>query len=117
MIKVLVLIVAWILKNLLSSIFFIYGCLKNLIIFDSQYFYNIALSIDFFGNATGKYMMNDLLIKKGGYEFGNPKETISYALAKNWQLNRLTKLGQFIADILNAVDKNHLQKSINNNEK
>ena len=58
--------------------------------------------------------MNDLLIKKNGYLFGNGLETISSALGKNQQRNTLTKFGKLIASTLNKIDKDHCIKSIDN---
>ena len=48
---------------------------------DAQ-FLSIATSIDASGNVVCKDLFNLALKKKGGYEFGKRKETISSALVK-----------------------------------
>jgi 8-oxo-dGTP diphosphatase len=74
--------------------------------------FEMALSIDQFGNCACQYLFNDLLIKEGGYRFGNIDETISSVLGKNKRDNTLTWLGQLLSNILDAIDENHVLKSI-----
>jgi 8-oxo-dGTP diphosphatase len=78
---------------------------------DSQ-FLSIATSIDASGNVVCKDLFNLILIKKGGYAFGNRKETISSALGKNQRDNMLTGAGKAIAFVLDKIDKDHCLKSI-----
>jgi 8-oxo-dGTP diphosphatase len=78
---------------------------------DSQ-FLSIATSIDASGNVVCKDLFNLILIKKGGYAFGNRKETISSALGKNQRGNMLTGAGKAIAFVLDKIDKDHCLKSI-----
>ena len=52
------------------------------------------------------------LKSKKGYEFGKRKETISSVLGKNQRDKTLTFTGKAIAFILDKIDKNHCQKSI-----
>lgn len=73
---------------------------------------SIATSIDASGNVVCKDLFNVLLKKKGGYEFGNRKETISSALGKNQRDGTLTGLGRLIAFVLDKIDPNHCMKSI-----
>lgn len=73
---------------------------------------SIATSIDASGNVVCKDLFNLCLIKKGSYQFGNRKETISSVLGKNKRDNTLTRLGKLIALILDTIDKNHCAKSI-----
>jgi len=48
-------------------------------------------------------------------KFGNPKETISDNLGDNKKSGRLKKKGKLIADGLNKIDPNHVEKASNNN--
>jgi len=73
---------------------------------------HMAISIDQFGNCACQHLFNDLLIHKSGYRFGNIDETISSVLGKNKRDNTLTWLGLFVANVLDALDKNHVLKSI-----
>lgn len=75
-------------------------------------FLSIATSIDTSGNVVCKDLFNVCLKKKGGYEFGNRKETISSVLGKNKRDGTLTKIGKLVAWILDKIDKNHCIKSI-----
>jgi len=76
--------------------------------------FTMALSLDQFGNAACQHLFNDLLIIKSGYQFGNVDETVSSVLGKNKRDNTLTGLGLFVSNILDAIDENHVLKSIDN---
>lgn len=105
----------------------------------SDYPYGIAHTIDILGNIICGDLFNVSLIKHGGYRFGVRTETISSALGKNlkgvfiWEYRfitikifrfhriiqvtykyspKLTKAGNCIANILDAIDPNHCIKSI-----
>jgi len=75
----------------------------------SKYFKSVAISIDQHGNVVLAPIMNDILIKKAGYKFGNPDETISAVLGHNKKNGTLLFLGKWIADILNKIEKNHVE--------
>ena len=60
-------------------------------------------------------LFNDILIKIGGYKFGNRQETISSVLGKNQRSNTLTKAGKILRFILDVIDKDHCKNSINDN--
>jgi 8-oxo-dGTP diphosphatase len=77
-----------------------------------QQFLSIATSIDASGNVVCKDLFNLLLIKKGGYEFGKRKETISSVLGKNQRDGMLTNTGKAVAFILDKIDTDHCLKSI-----
>lgn len=77
--------------------------------------YRLAYSIDQFGNVFISPIANHLLRKNGGYEFGDPDRTISYALGMNKKTATLSLLGKTLCRILNIFDKNHCEKSIQNN--
>lgn len=77
-----------------------------------QQFLSIATSIDASGNVVCKDLFNLVLIKKGGVEFGNRRETISSVLGKNQRDGTLTKTGIRVASILDKIDPNHCLKSI-----
>ncbi|MCC9072441.1 hypothetical protein LNQ49_12695 [Flavobacterium sp. F-65] len=72
----------------------------------------IATSVDTSGNVICKDLFNLLLIKKGGYEFGKRKETISSVLGKNQRDETLTKTGRFIVFILDKIETDHCLISI-----
>jgi hypothetical protein len=115
MINFLLLQVASILKLSLTPFGYGYGVVKALKNKEyNQYALNLALSKDRYGNALLGYAMNDLLINPHGYKFGNGLETISSALGKNQVAGTLTRFGRTIAGTLNAIDKDHCIKSIDN---
>ncbi|WP_396179817.1 hypothetical protein [Flavobacterium sp.] len=109
---------------LMSAILFPFGLLTTLSInlwkrkwrysfkrLDDQ-FLAIATSIDASGNVVCMDLFNLLLKQKTGYSFGNRRETISSVLGKNQRDGTLTKLGVFVAYVLDKIDKNHCLKSI-----
>ena len=78
---------------------------------------DIAISIDQLINVLGRHMWNKLFSKGGVHHFGNPDETVSSVLGKNKLSGTLTKFGQWIADNLNMFQKNHVENSIETDEK
>jgi hypothetical protein len=78
----------------------------------AEYIFNFLLAIDQAGNATCSVLFNLIWIKKEGYRFGNPDETISSVLGKNKITDTLTWFGNFVAGLLNAIQKNHVENSI-----
>lgn len=78
----------------------------------NSYWRSIAVSIDQLGNVICQHLFNLTLIKKDGYKFGNIDETISSVLGKNWVDGTLSKTGLMLSRILNRLDPDHVQKSI-----
>lgn len=76
-----------------------------------SYYIRLAIAIDAMGNVLGYPLFNLVLIKKGGYKFGNRRDTISYVLGMNKEINKLSKLGRGIASTLNKIDKNHVERA------
>lgn len=77
------------------------------------YFLDTAINIDRFGNREFRFSLNKYLIKENSpFEFGNIEETISSVLGKNQRFGYLTKFGKIICKILDTIDKNHCEKSI-----
>lgn len=116
MINFLLVVIARVLFMLLAPLNFIYVNFfkkkfhwKRL----SGYFRDEAVAIDRFGNFQYRGLLNQLLVKKDGYEHGKFAETISSVLGKNQRDKTLTKFGNLIAFILDAIDKDHCKKSIN----
>jgi hypothetical protein len=93
---------------LLRQLFF--GKLKTL----SEFFLEVAISIDNTGNVMMQHLLNDfLLIKRSTtYYFGNKKETISSVIGKNSLTNTLSPLGKALNAFLNWIDKDHSFNSI-----
>ena len=77
-----------------------------------QYPFSIAFSIDILGNVVCADLFNITLIKKGGYQFGHPRETISSAIGKNIKNNKLTIMGLALNSFLNLFEKDHALKAI-----
>ena len=77
------------------------------------YFKDSAINIDKFGNREFRKSLNATLIKPNSpFQFGDINETISSVLGKNQRFGYLTKFGKIICSILDAIDKNHCEKSI-----
>jgi hypothetical protein len=97
-----------------------------------KYFYDMAHSVDQFGNVNCQNLFNHILISKkyrkeintttkyyensSYHKFGNVDDTISYIIADNQVKSTLSNFGKFWARLLNFVDTTkegtHLEKSI-----
>lgn len=107
-------IIAVIMFWILSPLFLLFAIIN--VTNHSKYFRNVALSIDQLGNTMGGPLMNMFLLKEEStHKFGNPDETISFCLGVNKLNNTLNKLGLFIANKLNKIDKNHVENAVKNN--
>ena len=119
---VLLFIIALVLSVVLYPLGLVYSFIKLIALFRfksalkhiDDIFYMCAVLIDVMGNVFMKHVFNDLLIKKGGLDFGNPTKTISFVLGANKHKGKLTKLGKFVADVLNKIEKNHVEKAYKN---
>jgi len=67
------------------------------------YLYELARSIDQFGNALGLYLFNDLFIVEGGHKFGDIDETISSVLGRNQLTNTLSKKGSTFRKLIDWI--------------
>ena len=79
----------------------------------NAYFLETAVDIDKFGNRNFRTFLNATMRVRNGYKFGNVNETISSALGKNQRDGTLSWFGKIICKILDTIDKNHCEKSIN----
>ena len=104
-------LVAYILAFVLFPIGFFYA-LVTFRVSKSKYLFNLAFAIDKLGNAVLGVAMNDILKKKGGLNFGNYDQTISYALGRNQQLGTLTRAGKMVAAVLDWIDKDHCANAV-----
>lgn len=93
---------------------FAWGCVEASLRWELRaYFRSKAYIIDVDGNVTGKYFWNRTLKKKGGHSFGDPVESISYALGRNIRLNKESLVGDVINHyLLESVEKNHCEIAI-----
>lgn len=82
-----------------------------------DYFLTSAISIDQTMNAIMSPLFNLILIKYKGYKFGNPDQTISYVIGRNYLDGTLTKFGSFWRWFLDTIDKEHTLKAVKNQEK
>lgn len=113
---IILFITARILQWILSPLFIVYsivrlGSYKAI----SKYFRDMAITIDKLGNVMGGSIMNDVLIMKDGYKFGDKSKTISYVLGMNYPLT-LTWFGFALAMLLNKLDPNHVEKAVESAE-
>ena len=81
-----------------------------------KWWFVMAISVDQLGNVVMSTMFNDILISKYGHRFGDEDQTVSMVLGVNKAMGTLTRLGKFIADVLNFIDKDHVEKAIEKNE-
>ena len=113
---IILFIIARILQWILTPVFFLYAIIRLRNVKKiSEYFHKVALGIDQLGNVMGGPIMNDVLITKDGYKFGNEDETISHVVGKNYPLT-LTWTGFALAMALNTIDPNHVQNAAQNDQ-
>ena len=113
MIGFILLIVSILLKKILNIILFIYGFFRAITKWElNSYFRQLAIANDRSGNVIGQYLFNDILIKKGGYRFGNGKETISSVVGKNKVNKTFKSMGNVVDSTLNFLEKGHSIKAI-----
>lgn len=81
----------------------------------SKYLIDIAVEIDETGNIVCGPMFNIVLIKAGGFKFGDD-ETISSAIGRNKEMNTLSMAGLLLYRALNKIQPNHCENSILKND-
>ena len=74
--------------------------------------HSLALWLDQIGNAVCRDMFNRLLIEEDGYKFGKVQETISSVLGKNERDWTLSLGGLLLVILLDVIDKDHCENSI-----
>jgi hypothetical protein len=105
--KGLLYIIAYILVAVFAPIGVIYGIIRNPRGVADKLF-KMAISLDQFGNVAMEETFNDIL----GKGFGDEDETVSSVLGKNKEAGTLKLTGKLLSFILNKLDKNHVEKSI-----
>ena len=108
----ILLIIALCLSVVLLPIGFAFQIITAIFKGIDRYLFRIAKSIDQLGNVVCEHLFNVTLIKKNGYKFGNEDVTISHVLGMNEKTNTLSFAGKLLAWLLNTIDKDHNQKSI-----
>ena len=108
----ILLIIALLLSLVVLPVGFAFQIITALFRGIDKYLFRMAKSIDQFGNVVCEHLFNVTLIKKNGYKFGNEDVTISHVLGMNKKFNNLTFTGKALSWLLNAIDKNHVEKAI-----
>ena len=115
----LLLAISSILKWLLTPVAYVWGFIHTVSTGGFSKFFawdrDLALAKDRYGNVLCQHLFNQILIIKGGYEFGRGKETISSVIGKNKVKGTLTGAGRFLDRTLSAFQPNHSINSIDNN--
>lgn len=76
-----------------------------------NFLYRVAYSIDQLGNAIGGPVWQSVLVTKAApYHFGEPDDTISYALARN--VGHETAAGKLLVWVLETIDPGHMNKAL-----
>ena len=103
-IRVIIYILSLIVIALLSPLGVIYTAIKNIFLFKLKtwtlklidYLEVIVIAIDQICQILLSDLLNDIAIKKRGYSFGDPDDTIGYCIRKNHKKETLTLFGKFI---------------------
>ena len=115
---IILLLLAIILKTILSPILIVYGFIRCIILgiksgYKTYGFWGIFIGpyIEIEDWLMGMHLWNDMFRKKGGYNSGDRLDTISYFLGSNSKKNKLTKAGNVIVKILDTLDEDHSNKA------
>lgn len=79
-----------------------------------SYWQNVAEALDQLGNVVCQYPLNDICVAKGGSLHGVQDEKISSVLGKNKINKTALPFGIWLSNILNGIEKDHVEKSIDN---
>ena len=111
---ILLLLIAIVLFTITAPLGFIFGVLYNARSFTriDEYCLKIAIAVDQLGNVLMQHLLNTILIRKGGYKFGNRDETISSVLGKNRRLKTLSFPGRLIDYLLDLIESKHSLNAI-----
>lgn len=110
---VILFIIASAMKWILTPVTYVYSLIESISKGEfSKYSKELAIAKDKYGNCFCQYLFNRFLIRDWGYKFGNANETVSSVLGKNYRDKTLSKLGYFVGIVLNFIEKDHIQKSI-----
>ena len=114
---ILLTILALTLLYITSPISIIYAIIKRITKRNgiNTYFIRMAIAFDKVGNVISSDLFNDIMIKKEGYRFGLSEETISSVLGKNKRDNTLLWPGRLLSRVLDKIQRNHVEISIENN--
>ena len=116
LIGIMLLVISIILFTLTIPIGLIYGFFYKLVTKSikgiGEFSLKISISLDQLGNVLMQHLLNELMIVKGGYKFGNRDETISSVLGKNIERKTLSKSGKFLNSILDFMELGHSLNSI-----
>ena len=82
----------------------------------NNWFFDMAVSVDQFGNVSSKAILQDTMTKKDSYKFGKPDETISSVIGKNKKQKNLSFFGKCLDFMLNLFESNHSIKAIEHDE-
>lgn len=111
MIQFLLLLISIILFLVIAPIGFLFQVIDNFFHLN-DYLFKVAISIDQCGNVVCSGLLNHTMITSDGYRFGNEDETISSVLGKNKETKTLTGFGFLIAELLNRIEKNHVENAV-----
>ena len=75
----------------------------------------LAIGLDIFSNTLCRDLLNDTMRLPGGYAFGKQGETISRALGKNKETGTLSKAGIRLANLLDWIQKDHVEMAAMDN--
>jgi hypothetical protein len=110
------LVIALVARFIFMRIFFIYGVVRSISKWElRKYFRACAYITDVEGNVKGQYILNDTMRKRGGHDFGDPLESISYAIGRNNRLEKQTWFSKKVERILlESAEKNHCDNAVRN---
>lgn len=121
--KFIVSIIILIVSIILSIVFIPFGLgyaigyrliYKKDLTYISKIFIKIAVSLDQLGNVIcGDFF--DIILTRTGKNFGLEDDTVSEVISRNKYRCNLTKTGTLLANTLESIDPDHLEKALEEN--
>jgi len=109
-------ILSFVLVAIFAPVGIIFTIIKTICLFNlkyiNDYYKNMAISLDKFGNVAMSGLFNAIFITSTLNKFGNTHHTISHVLGKNKLAGTLSWFGRRLDALLNGLDENHSIKSI-----
>lgn len=107
-IRAIIYIIAIIVIAILTPLGVVYTAIKNIFTFKFKtwtlklidYIEVLFIAIDQICQIFFSDLLNDIAIKKGGYSFGDPDDTIGYCIRRNHKKEKLTLFGKFVQLII-----------------
>jgi len=111
----LLFLIARVVVVLSSPLGVLYTLIRRVVLGQSKtlgkYYIDMAYLYDVFVNVCWGDFFNDVFKKWNAYPYGDHQDSISRVLGKNKALQQLTRFETWVANWLNKLDRDHVEKA------